>query len=325
MKILYIPSLVLISQLAFAGVVPAPELDKPFVEKLQAATKPTQAAKDAAVTSVQTTVAPIIAPATPEEIRVTKELVRQSERIENERQLPLHTVTRDVYWTVGDQPPVVNLLRGFTTTLVFFGSGGQPLILNAQGIKWGDSEALNPEVYMNTVTLTVKKPWRVTNGTLFFNDFYVPMNITFLPAADDMSDTVDYQVRIHVLPKVEARELAPNRPDMHDMSLLLKLISGLTSSDDKLTPLTIASVEKADINGGIRWIPIRADVAQVFLGSDNRTYVVLRPGLALKGADYLALQPGPDGSMGYILAGNQPRVFTAMDTVGGAYRIIVQR
>lgn len=309
-----------------AELMPPPivDVDPVFMKKLKTAANTTSEQQADAIKNVPEVVSSVL-PATPEEIKLVKEKARLAEKLTNEREVPKNTITRDVYWSVGDPAPVINMVRGFTTTLVFFGSKGEPMILNNQGMQWGDQEALNPSVYLNMVSLSVAKPWRATNGTIVFNGFYAPLNVTLLSSSDGDVDSVDYQVRIHVLAKVEATERALNRPDAQNMSLLLRLIAGIKNDSDNLTALSISSVEKADIAAGMQWVPIRADLAQVFIGADNRTYVTLRPGLKLRGVDVLAFQKGPDGSMGYILAGNQPRVFTALDEMGGAYRIIVQR
>lgn len=303
-----------------APLPPPPPLD-PSV--LQALRKPdSKEARDARIEAFRERL-PLIVPASPEEAAVVVEKSRALERQAMSRSKPKAVISRDIVWSLGSPPPELHMANGYVTTLLFYDAEGSPLPLAQQGVIVGDQAAIGVGVTDNAVVLSVKQPWMGTNLAVFLKQVPVPLNFT-LDGTDDPSETtVDYQVRVRVLTGVSQ---PVSRNDLQNMDLLLQLVNGLALSNPGLKNLPIARVEQGYPAQSGAWTTVNANLGAVRVGPDGNTYVVLQPGLQLVAPAYQATLVGADGSRGYIVPGNNPRILTVRASASGvAYRITIQR
>lgn len=302
---------------------PAPVLDKNYERQLKDASKLSTSDKKLRAEN-QKQRDDILTPLTMEEIRRTKEKALEAEKIRNYRGTPNPSKPRDIPWSVGSDAPTIRMAPGFTSTILFFDASGQPLPISQAGAITGDQESIDATSTGNAVVLYVKKPWSSTNLTVFLTGVPVPVQMTLSSERDATKMELDYQVRVRVNNGFNGGPAAIK--DMYNMDALMKMTNGLIGQTS-LSPLPIRSVEKGDPSL-LNWVPISGSIGEFRLGGDGLTYVLLKPGFKLSYPDgpvVLAHQTGPDGSQGYIVGGNNPRIFTASDNNGASYRITIQR
>jgi hypothetical protein len=222
--------------------------------------------------------------------------------------------------------PVIHLASGFVTTILFFSADGSPLPLASQGSIVGDDEAVDNTSVGNSVVLYVKKPWIASNMTVFLKGVPVPVQMTLTSELDAaQARSVDYQVRVRIVGGAGS-ETAVDRPDIQNMDALMRMVNGMKPTGTFL-PIPVQSVEKGDASR-LHWTVIRSYVGTFNVGPEGATYVVFRPGLKLvspSGAQIVGQMTGADESVGYVVSGNNPRIFTAVDANGAMFRVTLQR
>jgi hypothetical protein len=296
---------------------PPPELKSEFEKKMREA--PTAATEKTNI-SVQKSLDAALVPMTPDQIKHTKRLAIETEKLLQGRAEPRSPRDRDLFWSIGTGAHTLRLSPGYTTTILFFGPSGQRIEVAAPGAISGDKDAIEPNATGNAVVLTVKNPWRSTNLTVFLKDIPVPVTFTLTSEREADKAEVDYQVRVRVMDGAGA---SLERKDMQNMDSLLQLTNGLPSGN--LATLPVLSVEKGDPSKPLNWIAIPNNVAQFRVGPEGLTYAIMRPGFRMIYPSVLAGLAGADGTQGYIIGGNNPRVFTVQDKNGAMYRITLQR
>jgi hypothetical protein len=296
---------------------PPPAVDPIFEKKMRASTT---AAESKSKVSTQKQLDAALVPLTPEQIKHTQQLALETEKLLQWRSEPRAPRDRDLFWSVGTGAHTLRLAPGYTTTILFFDAAGQRVEVASPGAISGDKDAVEPNATGNAVVLTVKAPWRSTNLTVFLKDVPVPITFTLTSERDASKSEVDYQVRVRVRDGAAA---SLERKDMQNMDSLLQLTNGLPSGT--LTTLPVLSVEKGDPAQPLNWVAIPNTVAQFRVGPDGLTYAIMRPGFRMIYPGVLAGLAGADGTQGYIIGGNNPRVFTVQDTNGAMYRITLQR
>ena len=301
---------------------PPPVLDAKYEKQLKDSAKLTASDKKTRAES-QKQRDDILTPLTLEEIRRTKEKALEAEKITNYRGTPSTKPPRDIPWNIGTEAPVLKMAPGYTTTVLFFDAAGQPLPIAPAGSITGDQESIDATSTGNAVVLYVKKPWRSTNLTVFLNNVAVPVQMTLVSERDATSMDLDYQVRVRVSNGV-SNQIGIR--DIYNMDALMKMTNGM-SGQTSLIPLQVKSIEKGDPSQ-LNWVGVSGSVGEFRTGADGFTYVLLKTGFKLlypSGPVVLATQTGPDGSQGYIVGGNNPRVFTVQDNNGASYRITLHR
>lgn len=301
---------------------PPPVLDKNYEKQLKASAKLSTSDKKLRAEN-QKQRDEILTPLTLEEIRRTKEKALEAEKITNFRGAPNSMAPRDIPWSIGSNAPVLRMAPGYTTTVLFFDASGQPLPIAQAGAITGDQESIDANSTGNAVVLYVKKPWRSTNLTVFLTGVPVPVQMTLTSERDATNMELDYQVRVRVSNNISG---SANIKDTYNMDALMKMTNGL-GGQTSLSPLPIKNIEKGDPSQ-LNWVPVSGNIGEFRIGGDGLTYVLLKSGFKLlypAGPVVLATQTGPDGSQGYIVGGNNPRVFTAQDSNGATYRITLQR
>lgn len=299
---------------------PPPVLDAAFERQMRKA--PTKAEKKALVES-QKEIDKALVPLTPEQIQRTKELAQQNEKMTNWRAEPRKPRDRDVFWSVGSSGDTIRMAPGYNTTILFFNGQGQPIQVASPGAMVGDVDAIEPNVSGNAVVLTVLAPWKATNLTVFLQGVPVPVQFTLTSERDASNMDVDYQIRTRVMDNASVNL---ERKDTFNMDALLKLTNGLSAGN--LVVLPVLSVEKGDPTNKLNWTAIQNNVGQFRVGPEGFTYVILKPGFSLvypNVPNVLAALTGADRTQGYIVGGNNPRMFTVQDANGAMYRITIQR
>ena len=304
---------------------PPPVLDQQLRRDLASSRKLDKDGRAAIVTK-QKEIDKALIPMTPEQIRHTQQLAQENERLVNSsvngpaRKL----IDRDLPWSIGLGSQQVHIGVGYSTTLLFFDSQGRPVpVSTTPGAIVGDKEAVEANSTGNAVVLYVAQPWRSTNLTVFLQDTPVP--VQFSLTSDRATATpVDGQIRVRIVDSNSANAL--ERGDMQNVNSLLQLTNGAPGSAN-MAVLPVLSVEKGD-PARLNWTPIINNLAQFRVGPDGLTYVLLKPGFKLlypNVPNVLSSLRGADGTEGYIVGGNNPRMFTVQDQNGALYRINVQR
>lgn len=304
---------------------PPPVLDQQLRRDL-AATRKLDDDQRSTIVNKQKQIDSTLAPLTPEQMLHIQKLARDNERLVNSsvngpaRKL----VDRDLPWSVGLGSQQVHIGVGYSTTLLFFDSQGRPVpVSTTPGAIVGDKDAVEANSTGNAVVLYVAQPWRSTNLTVFLQD--VPVPVQFSLTSDRASGTpVDGQIRVRIVDSNSANAL--ERGDMQNVNSLLQLTNGAPGSAN-MSVLPVLSVEKGD-PARLNWTPIVNNLAQFRVGPDGLTYVLLKPGFKLlypNVPNVLSSLRGADGTEGYIVGGNNPRMFTVQDQNGALYRINVQR
>ena len=267
-----------------------------------------------------------LAPLTPEQMLYIQKMARDNERLVNSsvNGAARKLIDRDLPWSVGLGSQQVHIGVGYSTTLLFFDSQGRPVPVSATpGAIVGDKDAVEANSTGNAVVLYVAQPWRSTNLTVFLQD--VPVPVQFSLTSDRAAGTpVDGQIRVRIVDSNSANAL--ERGDMQNVNALLQLTNGAPGSAN-MAVLPVLSVEKGD-PARLNWTPIVNNLAQFRVGPDGLTYVLLKPGFKLlypNVPNVLSSLRGADGTEGYIVGGNNPRMFTVQDQNGALYRINVQR
>lgn len=230
---------------------------------------------------------------------------------------------RDITWSIGSPAPVINMSPGFGVTIVFVDAMGNPLLYKEQGAVIGDKKAIEVSTVDNNAVLSVIKSWRSTNLISFLEGVPVPVTLTLTSEYDPLKVPVDYMVRIRVLDSVSSNMV--NKADKQNMDVLIQLSNGVPISTANLGFLQTISLEKADPSDRLNWTQVTGNIAQFRVGPEGNTYVVLKPGFKLHNTPILGMMTGADKSTGYIVGGNNPRLFTISDQNGALYRITVQR
>lgn len=305
---------------------PPPALDQQLRKDLAASRKVTTEEGRAAVVTKQKEIDSSLAPLTPEQMLHIQKIARENERLVNSsvNGSPRKLVDRDLPWSVGLGSQQVHIGVGYSTTLLFFDSQGRPVPVSATpGAIVGDKDAVEANSTGNAVVLYVAQPWRSTNLTVFLQD--VPVPVQFSLTSDRASTTaVDGQIRVRIVDANSANAL--ERGDMQNVNALLQLTNGAPGAAN-MSVLPVLSVEKGD-PARLNWTPIVNSMAQFRVGADGLTYVLLKPGFKLlypNVPNVLSSLRGADGTEGYIVGGNNPRMFTVQDQNGALYRINVQR
>lgn len=308
-------------------VLPPPPpvmMDKDLQTDLRASRK-LDAEKRTALVEHQKDLDKQVTPLTNEQIKHIQQRSKEIERLENgsDTTTPKKFVTREVTWSVGSPSIHVNMAPGFTTTILFFDPSGKPLPLAPTGALVGDKEAIEANVTGHAITLTVLKPWKMTNLTSFLMNVPVPAMFNLTSERDGSKEIVE-QLRVRM---VDASANAYDmQQDSQNMSALSQLANG-TPTSLGLTVLPIISTEKGD-PARLKWTVVANNVAQFKADGNGKTYVILRPGYKLlypHVPNGLASMSAPDGTEAYIIGGNNPRVFTLQDANGALYRITIQR
>lgn len=304
---------------------PPPVLDQQLRRDLASSRKLDNDGR-AAIVKKQKEIDNALIPMTPEQIRHTQKLAQDNERLVNSsvngpaRKL----IDRDLPWSIGLGSQQVHIGVGYSTTLLFFDSQGRPVpVSTTPGAIVGDKDAVEANSTGNAVVLYVAQPWRSTNLTVFLQD--VPVPVQFSLTSDRATTTpVDGQIRVRIVDSNSANAL--ERGDMQNVNSLLQLTNGAPGSAN-MAVLPVLSVEKGD-PARLNWTPIINNLAQFRVGPDGLTYVLLKPGFKLlypNVPNVLSSLRGADGTEGYIVGGNNPRMFTVQDQNGALYRINVQR
>ena len=303
---------------------PPPILDRALQKELSD-TRKVPKEQRAAIAEKQKQIDRAITPLTPEQILHTQKNAQNDERLRNSavNGTPRPMIDRDIPWSVGLGAQKIHLGPGYTTTLLFFDAQGRPIPIAEAGSLVGDKEAIEASSMVNAVVLYVKIPWRSTNLTVFLEN--VPIPIQFSLTSDRKSGaSLDGQVRVRIVDSSAVNTL--ERGDMQNVNALLQLTNGAPGTSN-LAVLPVLSVEKGD-PARLNWTPIVNSLVQFRVGPDGLTYVLLKPGYKLlypNVPNVLSSLRGADGTEGYIVGGNNPRVFTAQDQNGALYRITVQR
>lgn len=265
-------------------------------------------------------------PQSPEEIRVLRERQEVDQQARNYRGVPKSAGLTDPVWATGDPPLTLNLSHGYTSTVLFYDQNGKPLSVQAApaGAHVGDKSAYKATAIGHAVSLDVLKPFVSTNMNVWLDGVHLPVPFTLRSHVNPEKVTVDYQVRVRII--TSTAKSVPEANDKHQMSALLKMVSGLGGTANHVA-LPVERVEKSPTGAsGLDWVAVSRSLGQFFAGTDGRTYVILPAGYELRTpTSVLARQAGGDGTLGYILAGHMPRVFTVTDSIGNYYRIIVRR
>lgn len=304
---------------------PPPVLDQQLRKDL-AASRKLDSEKRSGVVEKQKELDRALAPLTPEQMLHVQKLARDNERLVNSSVsgAPRKLVDRDLPWSVGLGSQKVHIGVGYSTTLLFFDSQGRPVpVSTTPGAIVGDKDAVEANSTGNAVVLYVAQPWRSTNLTVFLQD--VPVPVQFSLTSDRAENVpVDGQIRVRIVDSNSANAL--ERGDMQNVNSLLQLTNGAPGSAN-MSVLPVLSVEKGD-PARLNWTPIVNSLAQFRVGPDGLTYVLLKPGFKLlypNVPNVLSSLRGADGTEGYIVGGNNPRMFTVQDQNGALYRINVQR
>lgn len=299
---------------------PPPVLNPSFQRQLR---KPLSKEERASRVEAQKEIDKAMVPLAPEQIARTQVQALENEKQLNFRSEPRKPRDRDVFWSVGSVGETIRMAPGYTTTILFFNAQGQPVQVADPGAIVGDEEAIEPNASGNAVVLYVKKPWRSTNLTVFLKNVPVPVQFTLSSERDPAGTDVDYQVRTRIM---DGAAVNLERKDTFNMNALLQLTNGLSGGN--LVVLPVVSVEKGDPTNKLNWSQIQNNIAQFRVGPEGYTYVILKPGFKMvypNVPNVLAALTGADGTQGYIVAGNNPRMFTVQDANGAMYRITVQR
>lgn len=263
-------------------------------------------------------------PLSAEQIRDFKNTLSNTSKAESERSAPRNARIRDITIRAGSSEiSKVFMAEGMSTLISFYDAGGNPLNITLPGAVIGDKDSIQQSSLENNVTLNVLRPWRSTNLQVplegpFGNKLFIPFTITSEkdPSA---TDDVDYQVRVRI---VTGAPKTLDKRDSYDMNTLIGMVNGLKLG--QTTPIQIAKAEVRRETGD--WMGAVANFASFSIGSDGFTYLVLNPGYKLtKNADVLASQIGSDGSSGYIIGGNSPRIFNILNQDGAWYKITLNR
>lgn len=304
---------------------PPPVLDQQLRRELSA-TRKADPERRATIVDKQKEIDSALAPLTPEQMLHIQKIARDNERLVNSsvNGATRKLVDRDLPWSVGLGSQQVHIGVGYSTTLLFFDSQGRPVpVSTTPGAIVGDKDAVEANSTGNAVVLYVAQPWRSTNLTVFLQD--VPVPVQFSLTSDRAAGTpVDGQIRVRIVDSNSANAL--ERGDMQNVNSLLQLTNGAPGSAN-MSVLPVLSVEKGD-PARLNWTPIVNSLAQFRVGPDGLTYVLLKPGFKLlypNVPNVLSSLRGADGTEGYIVGGNNPRMFTVQDQNGALYRINVQR
>ena len=267
-----------------------------------------------------------LAPLSPEQIEHIQRNARNQERAINSsiNGTPRKTQDRDIPWSVGLGSQDVHLGPGYVTTLLFFDSQGNAVPVSQTGAIVGDAEAIDVNSTGNAVVLYVKQPWRSTNMTVFLNNVPVPVQFS-LTSDRGSTRPIDGQVRVRIVDANAANAI--ERGDMQNVNALLQLTNGAPGSSS-MAVLPVLSVEKGDPSNRLNWTRVSNSMAQFRVGGDGMTYVLLKTGFKLiypNVPNVISSLRGADGTEGYIVGGNNPRLFTVHDSNGALYRITVQR
>lgn len=263
-------------------------------------------------------------PLSAEQIRNYKSTLSDTSKAESERNAPRNARIRDVTIRAGSSEiNKIFMAEGMSTLISFYDAGGNPINITLPGAVIGDKDSIQQTSLENNVTLNVLRPWRSTNLQVplegqFGNKLFIPFTIT---SEKDPSaiDDVDYQVRVRI---VTGAPKTLDKKDSYDMNTLIGMVNGLKLG--QTTPLQIAKAEVRRETGD--WMGSVANFASFSIGNDGFTYLVLNPGYKLtKNADVLASQIGSDGSSGYIIGGNSPRIFNIINQDGAWYKITLNR
>ena len=303
---------------------PPPVLDNELRKDLQQSKK-LDSDKRAIVVEKQKELDAVLTPFTPEQILHMQKNAREIEKVTNSgvNGKARNLIDRDMVWSIGAGSQKVHLGPGYTTTLLFFDGTGRPVPVAPAGAIVGDKDAIDANATGNAVVLYVTQPWRSTNLTVFLMNVPVPVQFSLTSDRDSNVD-IDGQIRVRIVDANAASSL--QRGDMQNVNALLQLTNGAPGASN-MAILPVVSVEKGD-PARLNWTPIVNNIAQFRVGPDGLTYVLLKPTFKLlypNVPNVLSSLTGADGTEGYIVAGNNPRVFTIQDQNGALYRITVQR
>jgi len=302
---------------------PPPILDQSLINEL-ADTRRLSGPQRAAVIEEQRTINQTLRPLRPEQILQIQRDAHEQERLLNSVDGgPRKTIDRDMPWSIGLGAQRVHLGIGYITTLLFFDAQGNPVPVSPTGAVVGDQAAVDANATGNAVVLYVKEPWRSTNLAVFLVNQPVPLQFN-LTSDRNAATPIDGQIRVRIINANAISSL--DRQDMQNVNTLLQLTNGVPVGLN-MSVLQVVSVEKGDPSR-LNWVRIPNNIAQFRVGPDSLTYVLLRPGFNLlypNVPNVFASLRGADGTEGYIVGGNNPRVFTVQDQQGSLYRITVQR
>ncbi len=303
---------------------PPPLMDRTLQKELANTRKLDKEGRDAIIEQ-QKNVDRALEPLRPEQMRHIQRNAQENERILNEANGPARElISRDISWSMGAGAKPIHLGVGYTTTILFFDGQGKPLPVGATGAIIGDVKAISPTVAGHALVLTVNQPWKPTNATVFLQNLPVPVQLS-MTSDRGAGTAIDTEVRIRVMDNHTAGQTV-SQGDTQQVNLLLQMTNGAPASN-ALTPLTILSTEKGDPNN-LRWTRIANNVAQFRQGPDGQTYVMLRPGMKMlypNTPNIVSSVTGADGTEGYVVSGNNPRMFTFQDQYGAMYRVSLQR
>ncbi len=262
-------------------------------------------------------------PLSAQQVTKTRSIMDEVSRAEAERLAPRNPRIRDITVRVGENKlNKIYMSEGMSTIVSFYDANGNPLNVNLPGAIIGDKKSISNESMENKVILSVQKPWLSTNLQVPLEGVpdFIPFTVT---SEKDPSaiDQVDYQIRVRL---ITGAQKVIDKKDTYDLNTLIGMVNGLKIG--KMAPINIMKSE-VKMDASSNWLNTNTTFASFHLGNDGLTYLVLDPGYKLvRNTDILASQIGSDGSSGYIIGGNNPRIFNIINQSNGAwYKITLSR
>lgn len=252
-------------------------------------------------------------PLSPRDIR---ELRRRADAIEKASAYlpaPKGEGVREIHMMPGTTIPKLNLVGGFTTTILFYTASGEPLNVELPGATVGNKDAYRAEVYNNVVQLNVHaQAYQASNLHVPLEGLPFPAVFVLQSVKQASEGSLDQIVKVYI--HTGAGKRVPDIQDSNNVSELMRLLNGLDVPG--YTPLPIARTEVAALDNLALRMSTRGDSFARFFQEDStgKTFVILSPGYRLvRTYDLLASQTAPDGSTGYIMPPSNSSVFTVTD------------
>lgn len=220
---------------------------------------------------------------------------------------------REIHMTPGTAIPRLNLVGGFTTTILFYTEDGQPLNVELPGATVGNKDAYRVEVYNNVVQLNVHaQAYQASNLHVPLEGLPFPAVFVLQSVKQASEGALDQVVKVYL--NTGAGKRLPDIQDNNNVSELMRLLNGLDVPG--YTPLPIARTEVVALDNLALRMATRGDSFARFYkeNSTGKTLIILSPGFRLaRTYDMLASQTTSDGRTGYIMPPSNNSVFTVTD------------
>lgn len=251
-------------------------------------------------------------PLSPDEIKEARKRADQYERASAYLPAPRAGGVRDIHLMPGASVPPLYTVGGFLTTILFYDSEGNPLMVGAPGAKVGNKDAYELNAYNNVVQVNVfSQAYQASNLTVPLDGLPFPAVFVLNSVKKADEGRLDQVVKVFV--HTGAGKRVPDIQDENNVSALMQLVTGF--SIQGFTPLTVTKTEVASLDDPGTKLATRGDFARFYReDATGKTYIVLSNGFRLaRTYDLLGKQTGPDGSTGYIAPASNAAIYTVTD------------